>query len=102
MEEDYKIIDHYLMIRLPEEIDHHSCSAICRRADHMMLDNSVSHIVFDFSDTKFMDSSGIGVIIGRTKKLKYFNDSSVSVCNMSDRVDKLLKCAGIYTIVHKL
>ena len=100
MEEDYKIIDHYLMIRLPEEIDHHSCSVICRRADHMMLDNSVSHIVFDFSDTKFMDSSGIGVIIGRTKKLKYFNDSSVSVCNMSDRVDKLLKCAGIYTIVH--
>ena len=68
----------------------------------MMLDNSVSHIVFDFSDTKFMDSSGIGVIIGRTKKLKYFNDSSVSVCNMSDRVDKLLKCAGIYTIVHRL
>ena len=102
MEEDYKIIDHYLMIRLPEEIDHHSCSMICRRADRMMLDNSVSHIVFDFSDTKFMDSSGIGVIIGRTKKLKYFNDSSVSVCNMSDRVDKLLKCAGIYTIVHKL
>lgn len=49
-----------------------------------------------------MDSSGIGVIIGRTKKLKYFNDSSVSVCNMSDRVDKLLKCAGIYTIVDKL
>lgn len=49
-----------------------------------------------------MDSSGIGVIIGRTKKLKYFNDSSVSVCNMSDRVDKLLKCAGIYTIVHRL
>ena len=48
-----------------------------------------------------MDSSGIGVIIGRTKKLKYFNDSCVSVCNMSDRVDKLLKCAGIYTIVNK-
>ena len=48
MEEDYKIIDHYLMIRLPEEIDHHSCSVICRRADHMMLDNSVSHIVFDY------------------------------------------------------
>ena len=56
----------------------------------------------DFSQVPFMDSSGIGVIIGRTKKLKYFNDSSVSVCNMSDRVDKLLKCAGIYTIVHKL
>ena len=53
MEEDYKIIDHYLMIRLPEEIDHHSCSVICMRADHMMLDNSVSHIVFDFSDSLY-------------------------------------------------
>ena len=59
-------------------------------------------MIFDFSETVFMDSSGIGEIIGRTKKLKYFNDSSVSVCNMSDRVDKLLRCAGIYTIVHKL
>ena len=72
MEEDYKIIDHYLMIRLPEEIDHHSCSVICRRADHMMLDNSVSHIVFDFSDTKFMDSSGIGVLAGRYRKISCF------------------------------
>ena len=53
------------------------------------------------SDGNFPGES-MGVIIGRTKKLKYFNDSSVSVCNMSDRVDKLLKCAGIYTIVHKL
>ena len=58
-------------------------------------------LVLDFAGVTFMDSSGIGLIIGRTKKLKYFNDSSVSVCNMSDRVDKLLKCAGIYTIVNK-
>ena len=77
MEEDYKIIDHYLMIRLPEEIDHHSCSVICRRADHMMLDNSVSHIVFDFSDTKFMDSSGIGVLAGRYRKISCFGVSGI-------------------------
>ena len=51
--EEYKIIDHYLMIRLPEEIDHNSCKKISRRADHMLLDNEVSHVVFDFSDTKF-------------------------------------------------
>ena len=58
MEEDYKIIDHYLMIRLPEEIDHHSCSVICRRADHMMLDNSVSHIVFDYGQLRHRRTGG--------------------------------------------
>ena len=47
----------------------------------------VRKIVFDMKQKEFMDSSGIGAIIGRTKKLKYFNDISVSVCNMSDRVD---------------
>ncbi len=75
---------------------------IIAELDALIEGCGVRKIVFDMKQTEFMDSSGIGVIIGRTKKLKYFNDSSVSVCNMSDRVDKLLKCAGIYTIVHKL
>ena len=98
MEEDYKIIDHYLMIRLPEEIDHHSCSVICRRADHMMLDNSVSHIVFDFSDTKFMDSSGIGIIIGRYKKISYFG-GKVFVINTDTRIKKSLMICGLHKII---
>ena len=96
------MIENYLMVRMPEEIDHHKSVYISKKADDYIMQSGVGNVVFDFEDTKFMDSSGIGVIIGRTKKLKYFNDSSVSVCNMSDRVDKLLKCAGIYTIVHKL
>ena len=98
MEEDYKIIDHYLMIRLPEEIDHHSCSVICRRADHMMLDNSVSHIVFDFSDTKFMDSSGIGVLLNRYKQMKAGHTSFYGAC---PQVMRVLKVAGILGLMHQ-
>ena len=101
MEEDYKIIDHYLMIRLPEEIDHHSCSAICRRADHMMLDNSVSHIVFDFSDTKFMDSSGIGVLAGRYRKISCFG-GKVYVIHANRRIRKILEMSGLGDIVEMI
>ena len=97
MEEDYKIIDHYLMIRLPEEIDHHSC----RRADHMMLDNSVSHIVFDFSDTKFMDSSGIGVLAGRYRKISCFG-GKVYVIHANRRIRKILEMSGIGDIVEMI
>lgn len=88
----------YLM---PKEVDHHCAGQIIAELDALIEGCGVRKIVFDMKQTEFMDSSGIGVIIGITKKLKYFNDSSVSVCNMSDRVDKLLKCAGIYTIVNK-
>ena len=101
MEEDYKIIDHYLMIRLPEEIDHHSCNVICRRADHMMLDNSVSHIVFDFSDTKFMDSSGIGVLAGRYRKISCFG-GKVYVIHANRRIRKILEMSGIGDIVEMI
>ena len=91
-----------LTARLSGEIDHHSAREMREAIDDTAQKVKPACLRLDFSQVPFMDSSGIGVIIGRTKKLKYFNDSSVSVCNMSDRVDKLLKCAGIYTIVHKL
>ena len=45
MEEAYKVIDHYLMIKLPEEIDHRSCREISRRADNLILDKEVEHVV---------------------------------------------------------
>ena len=91
-----------LELALKGELDHHGAKGLLTCLEQEIQRSLPLVLVLDFSGVTFMDSSGIGVIIGRTKKLKYFNDSSVSVCNMSDRVDKLLKCAGIYTIVHKL
>ena len=48
-----------------------------------------------------MDSSGIGIVIGRARKLKFFEDGEVAVCNMSKRVDVIFKSAGLYDIVKK-
>ena len=94
--------DRELLLEFSGEMDHHGARNALKEVE-IAIDAALPRsLILDFAGVTFMDSSGIGVIIGRTKKLKYFNDSSVSVCNMSDRVDKLLKCAGIYTIVHKL
>lgn len=94
MEETFKVIDHYLMIRLPEEIDHHSASEISRKADHMMLDNNVYHVVFDFSDTKFMDSSGIGVLAGRQRKISCFG-GKVYVIHADRHIRRILEMSGL-------
>ena len=61
------MIDHYLCVKLPEEVDHHKSEAICRNADRLITSQQVNNVVFDFEDTKFMDSSGVGIIIGRYK-----------------------------------
>lgn len=98
MEETYQVIDHYLMIRLPEEIDHHHAAEISRRADCMILDNSVNHVVFDFEDTRFMDSSGIGVLAGRYRKISCFG-GKVYVIHADRRIRRILNMSGIVRLV---
>ncbi len=94
MEEEYRIIDRYLMIRLPEEIDHRSCQEISRRADRMLLSSEVKDVVFDFSRTVFMDSSGVGVLAGRYRRVSCFG-GRVYVANASRRIRKILKLSGL-------
>ncbi len=68
MEDNFQVIENYLMVRMPEEIDHHKSVYISKKADDYIMQSGVGNVVFDFEDTKFMDSSGIGIIIGRYKK----------------------------------
>lgn len=98
MEDNFQVIDHYLMIRLPEEIDHHSSKSISRRADSLILDENVNHVVFDFSDTRFMDSSGIGVLAGRCRKISCFG-GKVYVVHANERIRKILQMSGISKLV---
>ena len=67
--EDFQVINEYLMIRLPAELDHHLAQYFCQKADEYLLNPCIRHIVFDFERTSFMDSSGVGMIMGRYRKV---------------------------------
>jgi len=99
--EDFKIIDNYLMVRLPEEIDHHKSGYISRMADKYILDNKVSNIVFDFESTKFMDSSGIGIIVGRYKKISCFG-GKVYAIHVDRQIQKIMHISGLSKVVEIL
>ena len=45
MEEDFKVIDNYLMIRMPDEIDHHQSVYISKNADKYIMDEKVGNVV---------------------------------------------------------
>lgn len=92
--EDFKIIDNYLMIKMPEEVDHHKSGYISQTADEYLLNHKVGNVVFDFEDTKFMDSSGIGILVGRYKKIAYFG-GKVYVIHADRQIQKILYICGL-------
>lgn len=96
--EDFKVIDNYLMIKMPEEIDHHKSGYISERADRFILKEKVDHIVFDFEDTRFMDSSGIGIIMGRYKKISCFG-GKVFAIHADRQIRRILYISGLHKIV---
>ncbi|MDE6883728.1 MAG: anti-sigma factor antagonist [Lachnospiraceae bacterium] len=96
--DDFKVIDNYLMIRLPDEIDHHKSVDISTKADRYIMSKKVGNIVFDFERTTFMDSSGIGIILGRYKKIACFG-GKVYAINTDNRIRRILLLSGLQDIV---
>jgi len=96
--EEFQVIDNCLMVKLPEEIDHHKSGYICERADWYIVQKNVSHVVFDFEDTRFMDSSGIGIIMGRYKKISCFG-GKVFALHPDKQIKRILSISGLDKIV---
>jgi len=94
VEQYFKVIDNYLMVKLPEEIDHHQAGYISKGVDKYLLQGKVNSVVFDFEDTKFMDSSGIGLIAGRYKKVICF-EGKVYAINVDRHIKRILYMSGL-------
>ena len=96
--DDFQVIDNCLMVKLPEEVDHHKSVYISKMADDYIMKEGVGNVVFDFEDTRFMDSSGIGIIIGRYKKISYFG-GKVFAINADTRLKRTLMICGLHKII---
>ena len=92
--DEFQVVDNCLMVKLPEEIDHYRTGYICEKADWFIMKQNVEHVVFDFGVTKFMDSSGIGIIMGRYKKISCFG-GKVYAIHTDRQVKRILYLAGL-------
>ncbi len=88
-----------VVVKLAGELDHHAAQAVRMSLD-AMLTPGVRDMTLDLADLRFMDSSGIGVIIGRYKKLAV-RGGTMSVKNANEQVDKVLRMSGLYSILQK-
>lgn len=94
----YEIQENCLTICLPNELDHHNAEEIRKLSDQLIERNHIKHIIFDFKDTNFMDSSGIGVIMGRYKQVSLFG-GEVWAAHTNERMKKILKMSGVMKIM---
>jgi len=96
----YHVENHCLVVELMEDLDHHSAMKIRERSDAIIARENIRHIVFDFTNSNFMDSSGIGVIMGRYKQV-IFTGGKLAVTGITPPVDRIFKVSGLYKIIKK-
>ena len=94
----YQVQENCLTIFLPHELDHHNAEEIRRESDHLIIRNHIRYIIFDFAETDFMDSSGIGVIMGRYKRV-YLLGGEVFAVHTSERMKRILSMSGVTKIM---
>ena len=102
MEIKYKLDKSKIYVYFSGEIDENSASKARMQIDGMLDGTSkFSSAIFDFSNTSFMDSTGIGMLLGRYKKLKKRGIPSY-ISNPSFAVNKVLQISGIYAVIPKI
>lgn len=87
-----------LIIRIMEDMDHHSAQYLRQKIDNELIKSTVKNIIFDFSNVNFMDSSGIGVIVGRYKNIQKLNGKA-AIINANQKIMQIFEMSGILKII---
>lgn len=98
---DYEKQRQTLTVRLSDELDHRAAAALREELDALLKDGGIRRLVLDLRRLKFMDSSGVGFIIGRYK-LMARRGGSVAVVNADRQMDRIFEMAGLYSLVDRM
>ncbi|MCD7871251.1 MAG: anti-sigma factor antagonist [Enterocloster clostridioformis] len=94
----YEAREQMLVIHLPKELDHHNCRNLKRDTDLLLAENYINRIVFDFTHTSFMDSSGIGVLLNRYKQMAA-SRGTVAYYGAGPQVRRILEMGGVSRLI---
>ena len=94
----YEAKGQILIIHMPKELDHHNCRNLRYETNLLMAENYISKLIFDFSRTTFMDSSGIGILLNRYKQIKA-SGGTVSFYGASSQIRRILKLGGMLNLM---
>jgi len=95
------LINKTLNIKMLGELDEYSASYARTMLDDLLNKYTYDYVVFDLGRLDFMDSTGIGVLIGRYKVLNKRNKKTY-ICNPSKTIEKIFNMSGLFEIMPKI
>lgn len=98
MEIIYEIRGDILVAELYGEMDHHASEKIRNDIDGMMEMYGLNKLIFDFGRVTFMDSAGIGIVLGRYRRLQE-RGGAVAIAACMPKVRSILEMAGVLTVI---
>ena len=87
-----------LQVKVPAEVDHCFTDTLREEIDRRVQTEDIKILEFDFSETEFMDSSGIGLLMGRYKLMSALG-GKVTIIHAGERIQKILMLSGIHKII---
>lgn len=96
----FEMIKDKLIVHLIGELDHHSAEEVRVKIDDRIDNDNINKLILDFGAVNFMDSSGIGVIVGRYKKLCLKN-GVLCVTRIKGNIEKVFELSGLFKIIDR-
>ncbi len=98
MDINYRIDHRNLIVELYGELDHHIAEEVREEIDEAILQHAIKNVIFDFTNMNFMDSSGVGVVIGRYRKVSKTGGKVIAI-NLNNQVQKIFDLSGMNKII---
>jgi len=97
MQLSFRTVSRTLVVSIVGEIDHHTSEDVRSRIDSQIDNYAAKNLIFDFSKVNFMDSAGIGVILGRYKKISSLN-GKMAIVGAKSNIKRILEISGMLKI----
>ncbi|GBF11558.1 anti-sigma F factor antagonist [Tepidibacillus infernus] len=87
-----------LIVRLDGELDHHTSEMVREKIEAELDKGIVKNLIFNLEQLSFMDSSGLGMMLGRYKRVVQQN-GKMSICCLQANVYKIFELSGMFKIL---
>ena len=85
-----------IKLKLKGELDHHNAEKMRKKLDKEILSSGAQTVIFDLSDLSFMDSSGIGVLLGR---YKLFATRKLYIAGAEGNIRRVLEMSNVFSLM---
>ncbi|KXG78139.1 Anti-sigma F factor antagonist [Fervidicola ferrireducens] len=94
----FKVYNDILIVNLKGELDHHMARIVNEKLDEYLMRQTFKKILFNFKHVNFMDSSGVGMLIGRYKSFQKIG-GKVGAVNLGKQVRRIFEISGLFNII---